>query len=146
MKLLVVAHPDDEILWFNPEEYDKIMIVFGKRKDKSTLWNNNRKKTVENHPLKDKIIFLDMTESNYWRDPTQEREYFNNYVDLCLALKQYKPESVMTHDANGEYGHADHKLCFNACMDTFDCPVNGKNTILYRKIKKHYQSFDCWTW
>ena len=29
MKILVVAHPDDEILWFNPKRYDKIIIVFG---------------------------------------------------------------------------------------------------------------------
>lgn len=33
MKILLVAHPDDERLRFNPLAYDKIIIVFTDRDD-----------------------------------------------------------------------------------------------------------------
>ena len=146
MKLLLCAHPDDEVLWFNPDDFDKIVIVFGRRKDKPTVWNNKRIEAVKNHPLKDKITFLNLEESNFWRDATCEDDYQKNFVDLCLALEKFKPDSVTTHNANGEYGHLDHKLCFMACMQVFDCLVNGISPIRYRQIKEHYKHYDSWTW
>jgi hypothetical protein len=33
MKVLVVAHPDDECIWFAPEQYDRIVIVHTGRLD-----------------------------------------------------------------------------------------------------------------
>jgi LmbE family N-acetylglucosaminyl deacetylase len=149
-KILVCAHPDDEALWFNPNDYWRIVIVFGRREDKSDVWNEKRREAVKNHPFGDRIIFLNFKESNYWRDPSKKAEYDQNFLDLCEELRKIdndlKPESITTHDANGEYGHADHKLCFNACMETFKCPVNGKDPKIYRQIKEHYQKYDVWTW
>lgn len=144
MKILLVAHPDDEILWFNPEKYDKILIVFLARLDRDVA--EARSKAINEHPLVERIKCLGLTESNYWRDPMMKPEYEQNFKDLVEELKKYKPKSVTTHDANGEYGHLDHVLCFNACMEAFNCPVNGKNPKLYRKIRQVYQNNGVWTW
>lgn len=144
MKLLVVAHCDDEALWFNPEKFDKILIVFLSRKDRDIA--EARSKAINDHPLVEKITCLGLTESNYWRDPCQKDDYDKNFEDLVAELKKYKPSSVTTHDAYGEYGHADHILCFNACMEAFNCPVNRKNPKLFRQIKKNYQNNGIWTW
>ncbi len=145
MKILLVAHPDDEILWFNPEEFDKIYIVFLNRKDDI---ETKREKVLKEHPLKDKIECFRFMESNYWKDKLQRNKYDKNYSDLVEKLKEIKSfvKEVHTHNAYGEYGHLDHILCYNACMEVFDCPVNGKDPKLYREIKKVYQNNECWTW
>lgn len=143
MKVLIVAHPDDEILWFAPEKYDKIIIVFSGREDKP-WFKDLREQAVMEHPLNVECWCL--TESNFWRDPTKYAEYEQNYKDLVARLKRLEADSVDTHNAYGEYGHADHILIHNACMETLNCPVNGKNPEVYRKIKKLYQDKDIWTW
>lgn len=143
MKILLVAHPDDEILWFNPEEYDKIIVVFSNRSDREGF-GERRLKAMSEHPLN--IECWKLTESNFWRDKTKYPDYERNYNDLCEKLKDLVADEVWTHNAYGEYGHKDHILCFNACMDTLNCPVNGKNPKLYRKIKKIYGDNSVWTW
>lgn len=55
MKYLIVAHPDDEIIWFHPENYDKIVIVFLKREDQPDI-TRGRQEVKKHHPLKDRII------------------------------------------------------------------------------------------
>lgn len=144
MKILIVAHPDDEILWFNPKDFDKIYVVFNDREDKPEM-GDNRRKALEEHPLD--ITSFGLEESGYWRNPLKEEEYQQNYNDLIVRLKKLKGvKQVTTHGANGEYGHLDHKLCFNACMEVFDCPVNGKDPSMFRQIKDIYIRNKCWTW
>jgi LmbE family N-acetylglucosaminyl deacetylase len=140
-KTLIVAHPDDECLWFNLEEFNKIIIVFrrGYREEE-------RQRALDNHPLKDKIECWDFVESNYWRDKTKLAQYEDNYRHLCERLKTLDVEEVWTHNAYGEYGHTDHILVHNACMATLKCKVNGKDPILYNKIKECYEREGAWTW
>ena len=145
MKYLIVAHPDDEILWFKPENYDRIIIVFSGRADRPGF-GDNRTKALAEHPLKDKIECLNLTESNFWRDASKYPEHLENYNKVCKFLKEIEPESVDTHNANGEYGHADHILVRNAVYDTVDCPVNGQDPKLYRAIKEVYEKHNVWTW
>jgi len=145
VKCLIVAHPDDEILWFNPEEYDQIIIVFLGRKDKPEQ-EAARLQAIKEHPLADRITCLGLTESNFWRDKSQTDHHNRNYRDLCKYLQDIKAESVTTHNAAGEYEHADHILVHNACMATLNCPVNGKNPDIYRKAKAVYERNGCWTW
>lgn len=143
-KILIVAHPDDEILWFNPAQYDKIIIVFGDFGDGRS--GDGRRAALAEHPSKEKITHLNWQESNYWRDKTKEQEHEDNFNKLCGYLKTLSAEAVDTHNAYGEYGHLDHVLVHNACMASFDCPVNGKDPKLYREIKALYEKNGCWTW
>ena len=139
--------PDDECIWFNPEEYDKIVIVFTKRND-VVDFDYKRLKAIAEHPLNHKIDTIQLTESNYWRDKTKLKEFEENYEDLCDWLMENitEDDTVTTHDSNGEYGHMDHKLVHMACMNTLDCPVNGKDPKLYREIRYTYLKHGCWTW
>lgn len=144
MKYLIVAHPDDEILWFNPAKYDKIIFVFSDRRDKPEM-GDKRRKCVAEHPLN--VESWELTESGYWRDKSKLAEYKQNYADIVEKLKELKDvELIDTHSANGEYGHMDHILIYNAVMDTMDCPVNGQDPKLYRQIKDIYKRNECWTW
>jgi LmbE family N-acetylglucosaminyl deacetylase len=145
MKILIVAHPDDEILWFNPEEFDKIIVVFRDRMDKPEQ-GAARLKAMAEHPLAGRMSCFGLEESNYWRDKSRKGKHEENFRRLCLLLKTLQADEVTTHNANGEYQHADHILVHNACMETLSCPVNGKNTEIYRKAKAAYERNGCWTW
>jgi len=147
VKVLVVAHPDDEVIWFTPNNYGRIIIVHLARIDDPGM-SERRKHALQLHPLKDRITCLGLTESNYWRDASRREQHEQNYRALCEFLKTLRDvaSDVTTHNVNGEYGHADHILVHNACMDTMHCPVNGKDPAMYRAIKKVYIDNGCWTW
>lgn len=147
MRVLVVAHPDDEVLWFAAETYDLIVVVFLGRTDKPEQTEGRRKAMAE-HPLADRIVCLGLTESNFWRDKSKKREHEANRARLASWLPENSADwiSVDTHDALGEYQHADHILVHGACMEALDCPVNGKDPSIYRRAKAAYEKHGCWTW
>ena len=144
MRVLICAHPDDEVLWFAPEKFDRIIIVFGDFGDGRS--GDGRRKALREHPLASRITHLDLKQSNYWRDKTKKAEHEANYQKLCGLLRTLKADEVTTHNAMGEYQHADHILVHNACMASLSCSVNGKDPELYRKIKEVYVGNGCWTW
>ena len=144
MKVLIVAHPDDEVIWFNPEEFDRIVIVFGDFGDGRS--GDGRRRALKEHPLANRITHLNIKESNYWRDKSMASDYAESERLLVEFLKTLEADEVVTHDANGEYGHADHILVHRVCMMTLNCSVNGKDPALYRKIRKVYEDNGCWTW
>lgn len=134
------------MLWFNPEEYDKIIIVFSNREDRPGF-GENRLKAIAEHPLKP--LCWNLTESNFWRDETKYIEHQKNYTEIVKKLQELnltENDSITTHNSNGEYGHADHILLHNAIMDTVNCKVNGKNPISYREIKNIYEKYNVWSW
>lgn len=145
-KILLLAHFDDEILFFNPVEYDKIIFVFTERSDKQGF-GTKRLQSLSEHPLRDKISTINLTETNYWRDQSKLNEYIDNYFDLkeWLEEQDFTDCEITTHNAQGEYGHADHKLVYTCIMDTVKCKVNGQDPVLYRDIKNIYKRNGVWT-
>lgn len=150
MRVLVACHPDDESIWFAPEKYDQIVIVFGDFGDhRGSVSGDKRRAALAEHPLKDRIVHLNLPESHYtWDRNNLERKlkYEQNYKDLCEFLKTLEADEVTTHAANGEYDNLDHVLVHYACMDTLDCPVNGADPKINRAIKDVYKKHGCWTW
>ena len=55
MKVLIVAHPDDEIIWFSPRNFDLIVIAFTGRHDR-LLAQQCRELAIAEHPLNERII------------------------------------------------------------------------------------------
>ena len=80
-KYLIVAHPDDEVVWFNPLLYDKIFIAFLDRSDNIDI-TDGRKKVLKEHTLRNKIICFAIKESNYWRNKNKEKEFKQCYDEL----------------------------------------------------------------
>lgn len=145
-KILLVSHGDDEVLFFNPSDYDKIIFVFKDRLDIPGFGNSRIQSFIE-HPMADKITCIGLTESNYWRDQSKLNEYIDNYLDLkeWLMEQDFTGCEITTHNAYGEYGHADHKLVYTCIMDTVKCKVNGQDPLLYREIKETYKRNGVWT-
>ena len=150
MNVLLVAHPDDCCLWFAPEKYDKIIIVFGDFGDaRGKTSGDKRRAALAEHPLKDKIIHLDYPESHYtWdRGNIIRKDKFNRTYDkLVKYLKTLDATSITTHAATGEYDNLDHIMCFMAAMEADIAPVNGADPKLFKQIRDVYKKHDCWTW
>jgi len=145
--ILVVAHPDDEILWFSSivDKVDEILVCFSDYSPLPQL-GEGRKNALKNYPL-DNISSLEVCESRSfsgadWENPAETpygmsivhgRQIKQRYQDsYCLLekvleekLRGYK--NVFTHNPWGEYGHEDHVQ-------------------IYRVIKKlqQQQSFNLW--
>lgn len=167
MKLLIVAHPDDEILWFSPQSFDLIVISFLARHDRPYA-RSCRELAIADHPLKDRITLLNIEESGFWKDNRRvnqlqaSRKILNN--SLLKLKKQFSFSEIFTHNSKGEYGHDDHILVNELVTSIFTesnifSPVDLDNineqmqTILikndldfYLHVKEVYIKNKAWTW
>lgn len=170
MKLLICAHPDDEILWFNPENFDKIIIVFLARSG-NDKFNLGRLEALREHPFSDKIFSLHCMESELTQNSRKNKEaavkrYFANYKKLERLLPKFllEADEIFTHNQWGEYGHPEHVLinvvlskiapeiptyCLGNLVGEnqfFTMPrEEAMNTPLFEEIKAIYKKHGVWT-
>jgi len=129
--VLIVAHPDDEILWFGSiaPAVDKIVICFRDDPGNAGL-AESRERTIAAHPWSDRIEFLRLTETgsfghaNWARPEITEfglkikgsRQVARNYRNCATSIREaLRPiiegaANVFTHNPWGEYGHEEHVL------------------------------------
>lgn len=126
--MVIAGHPDDEILFlggaiptYAGERKMNVVVVYmtaGNMEDlqkhnkvmarRSELLNGLWEMGVRTYPvindLWDKYSQkLDTGYSAWGKTKTQQL--------IVSLLRQYKPEVVLTHDVNGEYGHGAHRVC-----------------------------------
>ncbi|RUQ95122.1 hypothetical protein [Legionella septentrionalis] len=94
MKALIAAHPDDEIIWFSPQDFDLIVIAFLARHDKPYA-EYCRKLAIKAHPLKDRITLLGIEESGFWKDGKRQLEFRKSEQALYDALENLKKQFVI---------------------------------------------------
>lgn len=131
---LVVAHPDDEILWFSSilSKVDIIIFCFLDYLPAPSL-GTGRREVIAEYPLKN-LRSLNITEAGSfncasWAEPEPSEHgltlkankktttrYVENYHILCeqLAVHLTGCRNVYTHNPWGEYGHEDHVQVFRA--------------------------------
>lgn len=127
---IVVAHPDDEILWFSSiaKRVSKIYVCFGDYPPISEM-GARRRAALAALPLSN-IEHLNVTESDSflraeWPNPKLsefgfsitrpkgiEKAYKKSYSNIFEALSEKLAgyDTVFTHNPWGEYGHEDHGL------------------------------------
>ena len=167
MKVLIVAHPDDEIIWFSAQNFDLIIIAFMGRHDRP-LAQRCRELAIAEHPLKERIILLNIEESGFWKDHTRIHQLEASRETLHHSLLNLKNQfyftEIFTHNTAGEYGHDDHILVNELVTSIFTeskiyCPVSLDNggeqeqTIsiksdleFYLAVKDVYIKNKAWTW
>lgn len=132
--IVVVAHPDDEVLWFSSvlPRADEVVLAFGPYAAVPGL-AEQRDRAVADLPLP--VTFLRLAEAGSyamadWARPTESasgielsrapREIREAYDTNFIAVRDYlldvlKPgQDVYSHNPWGEYGHEDHVLVFRA--------------------------------
>ena len=135
--ILIVAHPDDEILWFSSilKSVDLVIIVFSKVTD-NEVWTSGRRKSKQEYPLKN-VVWLEIDEagsfqSANWLDPQEsdyglklrsnrkvQTAYRNNFKKIKTILIPYleRVENVFTHNPWGEYGNEEHCQIYKIMSD-----------------------------
>jgi hypothetical protein len=126
--IIVVAHPDDEILWFSSivDKVDEVLLCFSDC-DTSPEWSIGRKKSLSEYPLED-ISSLGISQSGVfyganWNVPVitgygmeisnkeiSDKKYKENYYLLRQGLQDKLTafSNVITHNPWGDYGHPEH--------------------------------------
>ncbi len=131
--ILIVAHPDDEVLFANSvlEDINRIIFCYGPIPGENEL-SNCRLKALKNYPLnRIKIENLNVKQSkdsflpiNWLDTSTKGKEKINgrgrkNYQQISNEILQKLLSTlphksiVITHNPWGEYGHVDHIQLFN---------------------------------
>tara|TARA_R100001509_G_scaffold164556_1_gene142623 strand:- start:228 stop:875 length:648 start_codon:yes stop_codon:yes gene_type:complete len=137
--LMVMAHPDDEILFgwpifFNPNYEKKLIICSSDFNNPDRKWCKYRKHSLfkvcnaENVP----VYCLDYN-SSFYKTPTRRPKNLprNDYGDsqapfrkmcdhIAKAVRNVEDDFdyIFTHNPYGEYGHMDHKLLFELILKT----------------------------
>lgn len=129
--ILIVAHPDDDILWFSSiiGKTQKTIFCFSESPLDKNM-GNARSKTIADYPLKN-IESLNITEPNAfgkanWPHPSytkcglalnekSETNYRRCFDDLSQKLEPIVSDTknVFTHNPWGEYGHEEHILVYS---------------------------------
>ena len=126
--ILVVAHPDDEVLWFSSilERVDRVVFCYLDC-ESIPLCSEGRRKSLSEYPIKN-IFWANIDESgvfndNNWHNPEtneyglkifkkglSEKRYRENYSELKqgLSRKLKSYDNVFTHNPWGEYGNEEH--------------------------------------
>lgn len=131
---LVVAHPDDEILWFSSvvAQVDTIIICFLDHHSQPK-WTEGRRAALSRFPLKNvtclKIPSAEVFDHANWKRPQESefgleilnnkiksRKYQDNYHKIKdeLEVKLQGFDKVFTHNPWGEYAHEEHVQLFRA--------------------------------
>jgi LmbE family N-acetylglucosaminyl deacetylase len=137
--ILVVAHPDDEVLWFSSvlEQIEHVVFCFMGVRSSPGL-DRRRQEVLSSYPV-EHVSSLGLDESEVlngtdWRNPVvtdfglkvlvskyslpgfSEKLYRHNYSALVTALEHklagYK--NVFTHNPWGEYGNEEHVQVYRA--------------------------------
>lgn len=149
MKILVVAHPDDEVIWFDLLDFDKIIIVFCDTLKYPGL-GERRKVALQNHPFKAKLTCLYFTEPNYKlvKDSSVRATIVKRLTEKLSELLKDATE-VFTHNPWGEYSHDDHVIVSDAVLRVVNCPVycsvaTMRKTLVAEKFAKYERIVKKW--
>ena len=127
--LVLAGHPDDEILFFGGtipyyagERGMNVVVAYltcgtysdGTQVRRSELLNGLWEMGVRTYP----VI------GDFWDKYSKRLETAYDawgktkvYQFITQLIRQYKPEVVVTHDVNGEYGHGAHRVCADSMLN-----------------------------
>jgi LmbE family N-acetylglucosaminyl deacetylase len=123
---IVVAHPDDEVLWFSSltAKVERIVMCYGSNPN-ATERGEQRRNVVQSYPIRT-VQFLDLMEPGLWRgralgsveeelarSAQEDPMLRNNLVDRLSGILQ-GVATVFVHSPWGEYGHDDHRRLYSA--------------------------------
>lgn len=124
-KLMIVAHPDDEMLWGGShlldEDYLVVCITCGVDEARVKEIKKVLKET------NDGLIMLGYPDkTNGKRDNwNSSRDSITEDLNKIFALKDW--ESIVTHNPFGEYGHIHHKMTSQIVTDNY----SDKDKLIY---------------
>jgi hypothetical protein len=127
--LMVMSHPDDEIIFGWPIIQDQnlekhILICSTDEKSKERSWCAKRKEPFIELCKKYKIGFnLLNYNSNFYKLDSRSGPLLNLLGDIKKFIHSFDCDYIFTHNPLGEYGHLDHKLIFDEILRNSNKPI-----------------------
>jgi hypothetical protein len=174
MKDLLIAHPDDEVIFLWPalDWCDRIVCVSSDKYNPDRQWCSRRGEALAEvcATLGKKLMLFDYN-SEFYRLPSRDGALadMQRQVGECIA-----GHDVFTHNPWGEYGHLDHVVCHMIARqyakilvcsyiaiqsNWWPLPSQGSRTEIptdaiecqldldrYHQLKAIYDKYGCWTW
>lgn len=133
-KLMIVAHPDDELLWGGAhlieDDYFVVCVTNGYNKDRRKEFEAVMEKTG------DKYLILSYTDKLFDKRSDWKYIYDNIESDINKIIDYKDWDEIVTHNKSGEYGHEHHKMVHRI---TVDCTDDGDKSKL-RFFGKYYKA------
>ena len=157
--LMVVAHPDDEIIFGYPIFQDKsikkkLLCCSSDLNNPGRQWCKERRIVLEDlcRLTDTELVCLDYNSSFYHsrsRRPdgvprTPEGDAQGPLRSICDDISKHIQDMskdvdyVFTHNPYGEYGHMDHKLCFDMVLKNTDKDILITDIHLPSNWSQHY--------
>ena len=140
--LFLSAHPDDELIFFcggiptyNTERGCSVVVAYlcySNTTRRSELLNGLWYLGVRNYP-----VIGDFSDTGFPRNNRSKQTAEYGYQRMggeakvkqwaVALMRQYRPEVVVSHDINGEYGHPMHKVAADAAI--YACTQAAEETV-----------------
>ena len=128
-KLLIVAHPDDDILWGGAHLYEKgYFVVVVTNKDNAK--RSREFKNVLEASGNDGII-LGFPDKSFGKKDSWSHNKDGIKADLDTIINYKHWDLIVTHNKDGEYGHIHHKMTHGFVRDIYEENKYKLNTKLY---------------
>lgn len=133
-KLMIVAHPDDEMLWGGMHLIKDNYLVVCLTNGNTRRYGTRRAKELQAVLAKtrDKGIILNYPDYNRSGQVDDWSSYTKAIKkDLTVLLKYKKWTEVVTHNKQGEYGHKQHKKTNRLVTECFQEVKPEGATLMY---------------
>lgn len=123
--LVLSAHPDDELLYFGGTiptyagERGLAVQVAYMAHGTTDLRQREAKNGLRLCGVQNEPVFLGFRDSYSTSLETAERQWGRDNVTAAIVslIRQCRPEVMVTHDLNGEYGHGAHRVTSSCTLD-----------------------------
>jgi hypothetical protein len=134
--VVIVAHHDDEILWFEPwlDQASEVIVMM----PTTPTYDEVRQKEQQLYGTKVKNLWgrtEDVDYLDYWVDKEARADSINYHSLKQLLRKHFKNSentTFLTHNPWGEYGHYHHKLLYKVARDL---AIEYKKTLIVDGVR-----------
>lgn len=124
LNLMIVAHPDDEILWGGDQlikdKYMVVCVTCGTSEVRDAEFKSVMKETGDSYKLLGYVDTVNKVADNW------SSSYFSIEKDVKRIIDSRDWNKIVTHNPDGEYGHMHHKL-----LNRIVTEVAPKNKLYY---------------
>lgn len=117
-KLMIVAHPDDEMIWGGShlidDDYLVVCVTCGSKRNRVIEFKKMIKKTG------DRYLMLGYPDKTNGQRDNWASVYEDIYQDLKNIINYKEWDLIVTHNPDGEYNHIHHKMTNSMVTDITD--------------------------
>jgi len=132
--LMLVAHPDDEILFGYNDISDNNVTVICFTSGYDIIRASEFNEVILQAKIEGHILRLKDGQKELWKEYTNE-EIIERYI--YPIIKESKYEMIVSHDEKGEYGHKQHIKVHNISKE-----LSKKLNIPFNSFRSRYKKLD----